>query len=133
MSCNSTYKHYQAATDSLREAVITALNNDEETNTLSELWRHYLGMRSMSDAAYKDSLKCDDNPRSNQSFWEDDGISVTGNPGTASSDTISFNLNDTVINATSDTILDGITFGAAGMVDMGGLIGGAGQDTITFS
>jgi len=136
MTCNSTYKHYQNATDSLREAVISALNNDEETNTLSELWRHYLGMRSMSDAAYKDSCHSDDvNPRSNQSFWEDDGISVTGNPGTASSDTISFNFNDTVISTgtTGDTILDGITFGAAAMVDMGGLIGGAGQDTITFS
>ena len=136
MSCNSTYKHYQAATDSLREAVITALNNDEETNTLSELWRHYLGMRSMSDAAYKDSLKCDDTPRSDQSFWENDGVSLTGNPGTASSDTISFNFNDTIIStgiSTGDTILDGITFGAAGMVDMGGLIGGAWQDTISFA
>jgi hypothetical protein len=127
----TTYKYYQNATDSLREAVISALNNDEETTTLSELWRHYLGMRSMSDAAYKDSCHSDDvNPRSNQSFWEDDGISLTGNPGTASSDTISFNFNDTII--TGDTILDG-SHRAAAMVDMGGLIGGAGQDTITFS
>jgi hypothetical protein len=127
----TTYKYYQNATDSLREAVISALNNDEETTTLSELWRHYLGMRSMSDAAYKDSCHSDDvNPRSNQSFWEDDGISLTGNPGTASSDTISFNFNDTII--TGDTLLDG-SHRAAAMVDMGGLIGGAGQDTITFS
>jgi len=127
----TTYKYYQNATDSLREAVISALNNDEETTTLSELWRHYLGMRSMSDAAYKDSCHSDAvNPRSNQSFWEDDGISLTGNPGTASSDTISFNFNDTII--TGDTLLDG-SHRAAAMVDMGGLIGGAGQDTITFS
>lgn len=127
----TTYKYYQNATDSLREAVISALNNDEETTTLSELWRHYLGMRAMSDAAYNDSCHSDDvNPRSNQSFWEDDGISMTGNPGTASSDTISFNFNDTII--TGDTLLDG-SHRAAAMVDMGGLIGGAGQDTITFS
>ena len=127
----TTYKYYQNATDSLREAVISALNNDEETTTLSELWRHYLGMRAMSDAAYNDSCHSDDvNPRSNQSFWEDDGISMTGNPGTASSDTISFNFNDTII--TGDTILDG-SHRAAAIVDMGGLIGGAGQDTITFS
>ena len=133
MSCNSTYKHYQAAADALREAVITALNKDEETNTLSELWRHYLGMRAMSDAAYKDSLKCDDNPRFDQSFWEDDGVSMTGNPGTASSDTISFNFNDTIIStgSTGDTVL-GMTYAAA-PVDMGGLIGGAGQDTISFA
>ena len=127
----TTYKYYQNATDSLREAVISALNNDEETTTLSELWRHYLGMRAMSDAAYNDSCHSDDvNPRSNQSFWEDDGISMTGNPGTASSDTISFNFNDTII--TGDTLLDG-SHRAAAIVDMGGLIGGAGQDTITFS
>ena len=127
----TTYKYYQNATDSLREAVISALNNDEETTTLSELWCHYLGMRAMSDAAYNDSCHSDDvNPRSNQSFWEDDGISMTGNLGTASSDTISFNFNDTII--TGDTLLDG-SHRAAAMVDMGGLIGGAGQDTITFS
>lgn len=112
-----TYKDYQNATDSLRDALVSALNNDEETNTLSEIWRHYLGMRAISDAAFKD-LYADEVPSRNQDFWGEDGISMTGNPGTASSDTIDFS---TCVQA-------------AGFVPMGDvLLGGAGQDTISFS
>ena len=62
-----TYKDYQNATDSLRDALIAALNNDEESNTLAEIWRHYLGMRAISDAAYKD-LYSDTDSKSDQSF-----------------------------------------------------------------
>jgi hypothetical protein len=51
---------------------------------------------------FKDSV----NGSSNQDFWEYDGISLTGNPGTASSDTI--------------------VFGGSG------LLGGMGDDSITF-
>jgi hypothetical protein len=111
-----TYKDYQNATDSLRDALIAALNNDEETKTLSEIWRHYLGMRAISDAAFKD-LYADEVPSRNQDFWDEDGISMTGNPGTASSDTINFSSQ----------------VAAAGFVPMDGILGGAGQDTITFS
>lgn len=45
MSCTT----YKAAVDAAKEAVIHALNVNEETNTLSELWRHYLGLRHIAD------------------------------------------------------------------------------------
>jgi hypothetical protein len=115
----NSYKDYQNATDSLRDALIAALNNDEESNTLAEIWRHYLGMRAISDAAYKD-LYNDTDSKSDQSFWEEDGISMTGNPGAASSDTISFSSGDTFIQA-------------AQMVPMGDyFMGGSGEDTISL-
>ena len=52
MSC-STYKHYQNAVDSIRDALIAALNNDEETETLEDVWSYYLGMRSITDSTFK--------------------------------------------------------------------------------
>ena len=115
----NSYKDYQNATDSLRDALIAALNNDEESNTLSEIWRHYLGMRAISDAAYKD-LYNDTDSKSDQSFWEEDGISMTGNPGAASSDTINFTGMSSAVHA-ADT------------VPMDGILGGVGQDIVTFS
>tara|TARA_A100001035_G_C27778748_1_gene500543 strand:+ start:1216 stop:1569 length:354 start_codon:yes stop_codon:yes gene_type:complete len=115
----NSYKDYQNATDSLRDALIAALNNDEESNTLTEIWRHYLGMRAISDAAYKD-LYNDTDSKSDQSFWEEDGISMTGNPGAASSDTISF--------ATGEPFIQ-----AAQMVPMGDyFMAGSGEDTISL-
>jgi len=53
----------------------------------------------------------------NQDFWEEDGISLTGNPGAAASDTISF---------TKSSVSDTLTIG-------GGLPGGMGDDHIVFS
>ena len=115
-----TYKEYQNATDAMRNALIAALNNDEETATLQEIWRHYLGMRSISDAAYKD-LYSDSDSKSDQSFWEEDGISLTGNPGAASSDTITF-------SSGTDEMIQ-----AAQFVPMGDfLYGGSGDDTISL-
>ena len=55
-----------------------------------------------------------------QSWWEDDGISITGNPDPAP-DTITFNV-PTGSVAAADTV----TFG-------GGLLGGMGEDHISFS
>ena len=46
MSCESL----KGAAEAAKKAVIEALNSDMETNTLSELWRHYLGLRSISES-----------------------------------------------------------------------------------
>ena len=53
----------------------------------------------------------------NQDYWYDDGFSLTGNPGAAASDTITF-----AKSSGSDTLTLG-----------GGLPGGMGDDHITFS
>lgn len=45
MSCTK----YKSAVDAAKEAVIHGLNTNEETNTLAELWRHYLGLRYIAD------------------------------------------------------------------------------------
>jgi hypothetical protein len=127
MSCPN-YKHYQNAVDSIRDALISALNNDEETENLEDIWSYYIGMRTITDGAFSHMYNDEDSGSVNN-FWMDDGHSVTGNPGTASSDTISFNFNaDTISSGTTgDTVL-GMTYAAA-PVDMGGLC----QDTITFT
>lgn len=39
---------YQKATNALREAFKVALDADVEENTLSEIWRHYLGMKHIA-------------------------------------------------------------------------------------
>ena len=57
----------------------------------------------------------------NQDYWEDDGFSIVGNPGTASSDTIVFSG-----NAFAETVY----FGAA--QDTLGLYGASSSDTISF-
>lgn len=45
MSCAK----YKSAVEAAKEAVIHGLNTNEETNTLAELWRHYLGLRHIAD------------------------------------------------------------------------------------
>ena len=51
MSCgkNHTYDTYQTAADGVKLAVIEALNIDEETDTLKELWSIYISLRSIAD------------------------------------------------------------------------------------
>ena len=51
MSCgkNHAYDTYQTAADGVKLAVIEALNIDEETDTLKELWSTYLKLRSIAD------------------------------------------------------------------------------------
>ena len=53
MSCgqNHTYDAYQTASDKLRTALVVALNSDEETSTLKELFEHFVGVRSIADKA----------------------------------------------------------------------------------
>ena len=102
------FEVYQTAVDSVKDALIEALNNDEETNTLSEIWQHYLGLRAIADKAATDvseSIFGDTIiSSSNQDYWHEDGISLTGNP-----------------------------VAAADTVPMDGIMGGMGKDVITFS
>jgi len=73
-----------------------------------------------NDSNRKNPFKVDGysvNGSSNQDFWEYDGISLTGNPGAASSDTINFSSD---IVAAAPVPMDGIS----------GVTGG--QDIISF-
>ena len=58
----------------------------------------------------------------NQDFWEEDGISLTGNPGAAASDSITFIKGNPPYSSDTDTLTLGV-----------GLPGGMGDDHITFS
>lgn len=53
MSCglNHKYDAYQTASDKLKTALVVALNSDEETSTLKELFEHFVGVRSIADKA----------------------------------------------------------------------------------
>ena len=66
------------------------------------------------------SFLFDELTMTNQDYWEDDGFSLTGNPGAASPDTIIFGSSYT----------DTISFGAA--QDTLSLYGASGSDTISF-
>ena len=53
MSCGQNHKYdaYQKASDALKDALVAALKNDEETSTLEELFQHYIGARNRADKA----------------------------------------------------------------------------------
>ncbi len=53
MSCGQNHKYdaYQKASDALKAALVEALNTDEETSTLEELFQHYIGARNRADKA----------------------------------------------------------------------------------
>lgn len=42
-----SFTPYVRAAESAKQAVIEALRIDEDVNVLSELWRHYLGLRAI--------------------------------------------------------------------------------------
>ena len=65
------------------------------------------------------SFLSDELNMTNQDYWEDDGFSLTGNPGTASSDTIVFS---------GDAFAETVYFGAA----QDTLYGASSPDTISF-
>tara|TARA_B100001250_G_scaffold410953_1_gene438479 strand:- start:218 stop:640 length:423 start_codon:yes stop_codon:yes gene_type:complete len=140
MSCgkNHAYDAYQTAADALKSAVIEALNNDEETSTLTELWGHYLGARSIADKAAKSStsffgdtifstgtaytstsdyVTFGDDPYPTVAAadtvaynWGEDGISITGNP--YASDTVDFSgIGSVPTTVSGGTSVDTITFG----------------------
>ena len=66
------------------------------------------------------SFLFDELSMTNQDYWEEDGFSIVGNPGTASSDTITFT------NSTDEGCID---FGAAQPVP----ITFGGEDTFNFN
>ena len=66
------------------------------------------------------SFLSDELNMTNQDYWEDDGFSLTGNPGTASSDTIVFS---------GDAFAETVYFGAA----QDTLYGASSSDTISFN
>ena len=53
MSCGQNHKYdaYQKASAALKTALVAALNSDEETSTLEELFQHYIGARNRADKA----------------------------------------------------------------------------------
>ena len=53
MSCGQNHKYdaYQKASDALKTELVAALNSDEETSTLEELFQHYIGARNRADKA----------------------------------------------------------------------------------
>ena len=82
------------------------------------------------------SLLFDELRMTNQDYWEDDGFSIVGNPGTASPDTINFGthlpggMGDDHISFSADNGC--MTFGAAQPVPMDYLSLG-GEDSVSFN
>ena len=82
------------------------------------------------------SFLFDEMNMSNQDYWYEDGISLTGNPGTASSDTINFGshlpggMGNDHITFSADTGC--MTFGAAQPVPLDDLTFG-GEDSVSFN
>ena len=82
------------------------------------------------------SFLFDEMNMSNQDYWYEDGISMTGNPGTASSDTINFGshlpggMGNDHITFSADTGC--MTFGAAQPVPLDYLTFG-GEDSVSFN
>ena len=83
------------------------------------------------------SFLSDELNMTNQDFWVDDGISLTGNPSPAAQDTITFTTgNNDTINLGDDTVIyggeetDSISFGAAQPVPMN--LFGVGEDILSY-
>ena len=81
MSCGNNHKYdaYQKASDALRTALIEALNTDEETSTLSELFEHYIGARKRADRA-----------ANSYSIYGGDSVITFGNDFIPAADTVQF-------------------------------------------
>ena len=118
MSCGQNHKYdaYQKASDALRAALVEALNTDEETSTLEELFEHYIGARKRADKA-----------ANSYSIYGGDSVITFGddfNPVAA--DTVAFDYS----GLGTDTIY---TAGVGSDVfNVGQGIGSSSVDTITF-
>lgn len=99
--------HLDAAQEEVRKALILSLENKKDY-LLTELFDCLSNLKKVSSKVFNSTTF-----NTNQDFWKEDGISITGNPGSISSDTISF--------------------GAAQPVSSHNLFGGSGTDVITFS
>ena len=113
-----TFTPYQKATTAAKEAVIEALRIDEDAKVLSELWRHYLGLRSIEQ----------NNLHHNTTFPVPTEMgNITINTATSDVDTLSFG---------NDPFTTEMNFAAAGPVNFDpGFPGGGyqGTDTISFA
>ena len=118
MSCGQNHKYdvYQKASDALKAALVEALNTDEETSTLQELFEHYIGARKRADKA-----------ANSYSIYGGDSVITFGNdlyPTAVAADTVDFDYSglgtDTVITTSNNDVfniglgsssVDTITFG----------------------
>jgi hypothetical protein len=76
--------HLDTAQEQVRKALVLALENKKDY-LLTELFDCLSNLKKVSCKVYEKTTI-----NTNQDFWVNDGISITGNPGTISSDTISF-------------------------------------------
>tara|TARA_B100000902_G_scaffold396598_1_gene458067 strand:+ start:137 stop:514 length:378 start_codon:yes stop_codon:yes gene_type:complete len=124
MSCGSNHKFdtYQSAADSAKLAVIEALNTDEETDTLEELWGIYLKLRSIADNSAQHSAP---------SLFGDDTI-VIGSGSTAAYN-IEVDTSNFEVGLSSDFTLaaEPVTISTVGQ-DVINFGESASADTITF-
>ena len=116
MSCGQNHKYdaYQKASDALKAALVEALNTDEETSTLEELFEHYIGARKRADKA----------ANSYSIYGGDSVIDFGDNYSPCAADTVAFDYS----GLGTDTIY---TSGVGSDVFHVGL-GSSSVDTITF-
>ena len=113
-----TFTPYQQAVVAAKNAVIEALKIDEKEQTLSELWRHYMGLRAIEQQNQHTEL--DDNKTASESITFNVKDNFGSDPFTMENPYIPLDIGDT--NLAADTVTVGT-----------GLLGGMGQDHITFS
>ena len=110
-----TFTPYQKATAAAKEAVIEALKIDEDASVLSELWRHYLGLRTIEQ----------NNLHHNETTPVPDVTQIGDISMTTTGDKIEFDYDPSSFE---------MNYAAAGPVDIGFPGGGSvGTDVITFS
>ena len=122
MSCGQNHKYdaYQKASDALKDALVAALNNDEETSTLEELFQHYIGARNRADKA-------------SNSFSIHGGDSfITFGDGIAAADTVSIDTSGLGTDSIYVTGIGSEAYPTATFVEDNFTMP-TGEDTITFS
>ena len=122
MSCGQNHKYdaYQKASDALKAALVEALNTDEETSTLEELFEHYIGARKRADKA-----------ANSYSIYGGDSVIDFGDmtPTAVAADTVQFDYS----GLGTDTIYTGVGSGADVFnVGLGITHTQSGVDTVTF-
>ena len=121
MSCGQNHKYdaYQKASDALKAALVAALNSDEETSTLEELFQHYIGARNRADKA-------------SDTFSIHGGDSVItfgdGFPTAVAADTVQFDYS----GLGTDTIFTGIGSDVINIPEDFTMPTQSGEDTITL-
>ena len=121
MSCGNNHKYdaYQKASDALKTALVAALNSDEETSTLEELFQHYIGARNRADKA-------------SDTFSIHGGDSVItfgdGFPTAVAADTVQFDYS----GLGTDTIFTGIGSDVINIPEDFTMPTQSGEDTITL-